>query len=77
MNIKGNRILLEETREVLNDYTAIANVDDNEQEQIENDEQDFMEVLEYVRMAAYSVFLENKPEKISTVLNASDSNSLH
>ena len=74
---KGNRILLEETREVLNDYTAIANVDDNEQEQIENDEQDFMEVLEYVRMAAYSVFLENKPEKISTVLNASDSNSLH
>ena len=74
---KGNRTLLEETREVLKDFTAIANVDDSKQEQIENDEQDFMEVLEYVRMATYSVFLENKPEKISTVSNASDSNSVH
>ncbi len=59
---KGDSSLLEETREVLKDFTAIANVDDSEQDEVENAEQDFMEVLEYVRMATYSVFYKIKPE---------------
>jgi uncharacterized protein YgfB (UPF0149 family) len=62
---KGNSSLLEETREVLKDLTAIANIDDSEHEEAENDEQDFMEVLEYVRMAAYSVFLQNQTENMN------------
>jgi len=63
---KSDSTLLEETREVLKDFTAIANVDDSKDEQVENEEQDFMEVMEYVRMAAYSVFLQNQPEAINT-----------
>ncbi len=64
---KGDGSLLEETREVLKDFTAIANVDDSEQDEIENAEQDYMEVLEYVRMATYSVFLQNQPEQAGNV----------
>ena len=60
---KGDGSLLEETREVLKDFTAIANVDDSEHGEIENAEQDYMEVLEYVRMATYSVFPQNYPDQ--------------
>ena len=74
---KGNSSLLEETREVLKDFTAIANVDDSEQEPVENAEQDYMEVLEYVRMAAYSVFLQNQSENLSTFSKSIDNKSLH
>jgi len=74
---KGDSTLLEETREVLKDFTAIANVDDREQEQVENNEQDLMEVLEYARMAAYSVFLQNQPEKLNTASDLNNNNSLH
>ncbi len=59
---KGDSSLLEETREVLKDFTAIVNIDDSEQDELENAEQDFMEVLEYVRMATYSVFIQNQAE---------------
>ena len=71
---KNNSTLLEETREVLKDFTAIANVDDSEPEELENDERDFMEVLEYVRMAAYSVFLQNNPESSATAVAPNDDN---
>lgn len=73
---KNDKTLLEESREVLKDFTAIANVDDSETEQLENDEQDFMEVLEYVRMATYSVFLQNKPENPG-IVSRPDENNLH
>ena len=74
---KGNSTLLEETREVLKDFTAIANVDDSEQEEVDSDGQDYMEVLEYVRMAAYSVFLQNQPEKMNSVSETIDNTNLH
>lgn len=74
---KGDSSLIEETREVLKDFTAIANVDDGEQEQVENAELDFMEVLEYVRMAAYSVFQQNQSENLSTTSASIDNKSLH
>lgn len=73
---KGDSSLLEETREVLKDFTAIANVDDSEQDEVENAEQDFMEVLEYVRMATYSVFLQNKSDNVHTASD-SNQNNLH
>lgn len=73
---KGDSSLLEETREVLKDFTAIANVDESEQDELEDGEQDFMEVLEYVRMATYSVFLQNQPENKNSAKNL-DENNLH
>ncbi len=74
---KGGSSLLEETREVLKDFTAIANVDDSAQEELESDEQNYMEVLEYVRMAAYSVFQQNKSENTGPQINSDDETSLH
>lgn len=74
---KGDSSLLEETREVLKDFTAIANVDDSGQEPAENDEQDFMEVQEYVRMATYSVFLQNNAETVNAVSEKNDNDNLH
>ncbi len=76
---KGDSSLLEETREVLKDFTAIANVDDSEQDEIENGEQDFMEVLEYVRMATYSVYLQYRPDQPESMISTSepDENNLH
>ena len=73
---KGDASLLEETREVLKDFTAIANVEDSEEDGLEDGEQDFMEVLEYIRMATYSVFLQNQSESKNFVTGRNE-NNLH
>lgn len=57
---KGDSSLLDETREVLKDFTAIADIDERAQDETESDERDFMEVVEYVRMAACTVYNQNK-----------------
>tara|TARA_B110000467_G_C18121617_1_gene368199 strand:- start:47 stop:613 length:567 start_codon:yes stop_codon:yes gene_type:complete len=75
--VKGNSAILEETREVLKDLAAIANVDDSEQDEVGSGEQDFMEVLEYVRMAAYSVFLQNQSENMNSVSESINKTRLH
>lgn len=76
---KGDSSLLEETREVLKDFTAIANVDDSEPDEAENSEQDFMEVLEYVRMATYSVYLQYRSDQPESPIKPTEpnENNLH
>ena len=50
----------EETREVLNDFSRIALVDQEDEEASETEnEVNFMEIEEYVRMAAITVFVQN------------------
>lgn len=50
-----------ETREVINDFARIAQMDEGLAAESlgEQDERDFTEILEYVRMAAASVFMQN------------------
>lgn len=69
---KGDQALLEETREVLSDFAKIAEIqgdldDDPDDEQ---NEEDYMELVEYIRMAATTVFDQN------TVSNQTN-NNLH
>tara|TARA_R110000772_G_scaffold63319_7_gene141931 strand:- start:2785 stop:3351 length:567 start_codon:yes stop_codon:yes gene_type:complete len=74
---KGDSSLLEETREVLKDFTAIANVDDRQHEQSEHEEHDFMEVTEYVRMAACTVFIQHSLNTSNRETQTPDKNRLH
>lgn len=52
-----------ETREVINDFARLAQMDEGLSADAfgEQDERDFTEILEYVRMAAASVFMQNVP----------------
>jgi uncharacterized protein YgfB (UPF0149 family) len=77
--ISGARDLSTEEREILADIAAISQIDDeeptgqagldrselNNPENAESNERDFMELCEYVRMAAMDLYNENKPEGIS------------
>lgn len=74
---KGDSSLLEETREVLKDFTAIANIDDKQQEQSESEEQNFMEVTEYVRMAACTIFIQSSLNKANKATQSTEKNRLH
>ncbi len=66
---KSDASLLEETREVLKDFTAIASIDDS-LEETEEDEQHYMEVVEYVRMAVCTVYSQNNShQKNSQVID--------
>lgn len=55
--------LQEETREVIDDFARIAQVDDSVDggADEEGEEEDYMELVEYVRAAAAAVYLQNVP----------------
>jgi uncharacterized protein YgfB (UPF0149 family) len=48
---KGDASLRDEAREVLQDFTAIADIDERSEDGTEKDENDYMEIVEYVRVA--------------------------
>ncbi len=59
---KPDQTILEETREILNDLAEIAEIDDNPDDlEIEDElpEENYMEIVEYVRMAVISVYVQN------------------
>ena len=57
---RGDSSILEETREVLKDFAAIAEIEDSAEEpELEQNEEDYMEIVEYVRMAATTVFMQS------------------
>lgn len=55
--ISGNTQLSAETADVLRDFAAFVQLDPDDQED-EESEADYMEVLEYVRVATLTVFME-------------------
>ena len=59
----GDGGLPADTREVIADFSRIAELEEGSglDEPIEQDEGDFAEILEYVRVAAVSVFMQNVP----------------
>ena len=61
----GHARLSAETREVLNDFSRIAQLEQGADltGPGEQDEGDFTEILEYVRVAATSVFMQNVPPR--------------
>ncbi|MDT8397633.1 MAG: UPF0149 family protein [Pseudomonadales bacterium] len=56
-----DKSILEETREVLHDFARIAELDESNSdgEDQEQNEEDYTEIVEYVRMAATSVYMQN------------------
>jgi uncharacterized protein YgfB (UPF0149 family) len=54
--------MAEETREVLNDFSRIAQVEQEDEAMDRENEANLMEIVEYVRMAAITVFLQNNPK---------------
>lgn len=60
--IRGDAAMAPETREVLGDFARIAQIDreDDDVSDKEN-EVNYMEVVEYARMAAITVYLQNNP----------------
>ena len=75
---KTDRVMTEEAEDGLRDLAAIAHiaVEDSEEE---SDETDFVEVSEYVRMLAASLYLEYAAEanKALAATNAPASNQIH
>ncbi len=57
--------LLPETQEVLRDFAAIAQVEEQPDDTAEQNEAYYMELVEYVRMGAISVYLQNRQQKDS------------
>lgn len=60
----GDTNLSEEAREALQDMAAIAQVDLDEEESARAAENDYAEVVEYVRMAAVALFMEFGADKL-------------
>jgi len=61
--IKDDLSIPEETREVLDDFSRIAQVDHEDEElSSKENEVNLMELVEYVRMAAITIYLQNSPE---------------
>lgn len=61
--IREDTAMHEETREVLGDFSRIAQVDQEDQAPDRENEVNLMEIVEYVRMAAITVFLQNGPRR--------------
>lgn len=60
--IRDDAAMETDTREVLSDFSRIALVDEKDEQASESEnEVNFMEIEEYVRMAAITVFLQNNP----------------
>lgn len=65
--IKDDVSIPEETREVLDDFSRIAQVDHEDEElSTRENEVNLMELVEYVRMAAITIHLQNSPELVSS-----------
>jgi len=61
--VRDDAAMSEETREVLNDFSRIAQVDQEDDGVSESEnEVNFMEIEEYVRMAAITVFVQNSDQ---------------
>ncbi|MEX2364965.1 MAG: UPF0149 family protein, partial [Pseudohongiellaceae bacterium] len=71
---RGDESLSEETREVLKDFTSIAEVDPSETGGQGRDEQekDYMQVVEYVRMAVITVFMQTSKPTVEAGQSDSD-----
>lgn len=67
-HVGGSGELPAETREVISDFSRIAQLEDGIElsGSGEQDESDYTEILEYVRMAAASVFMQNVPARVAT-----------
>lgn len=65
---KGDQSILEDTREVLKDFVAISELDDSPEDDQENDEseENYMELVEYVRMAASTVYMQNNSDDVNS-----------
>ncbi|WP_027328207.1 UPF0149 family protein [Marinimicrobium agarilyticum] len=61
----GDSDLSDEAREALEDFAAIAQVDLDEEESARAAENDYAELVEYVRMAALSLFMEFGSSKLT------------
>lgn len=57
--IREDADMTEETREVLSDFARIAEVDEEDSAPDRENEVNLMEITEYVRMAAITLFLQN------------------
>ena len=58
--VKDDAAMSEETREVLDDFSRIAQVEQEDEETPENEnEVNLMEIIEYARMAAITIYLQN------------------
>lgn len=68
---KGDQSILEETREVLKDFSEISQIENAEQNQTEQEEneQSYMEIVEYVRMAVATVYMQNGKDIKSPIEN--------
>ena len=76
--VRDDSAMETDTREVLSDFSRIAEVDEEDEEASESDnEVNFMEIEEYVRMAAITVFLQNNTNQAPPVtldINVPDEN---
>jgi len=76
--VRDDSAMEADTREVLSDFSRIAEVDEEDEEASERDnEVNFMEIEEYVRMAAITVFLQNNANQAPPVtldINVPDEN---
>ncbi|MBT6043161.1 MAG: UPF0149 family protein [Gammaproteobacteria bacterium] len=76
--VRDDSAMETDTREVLSDFSRIAEVDEEDEEASESDnEVNFMEIEEYVRMAAITVFLQNNANQSPPVtldINVPDEN---
>jgi uncharacterized protein YgfB (UPF0149 family) len=72
--MRPDSALSAEAREILADFSQFASISDDGQDLTDSDEVDYMELVEYVRMAAITLFQQlgampattGKPEKTST-----------
>jgi uncharacterized protein YgfB (UPF0149 family) len=60
--VREEAAMPEQTREVLNDFSRIAQVEQEDEATERENEVNLMEIVEYVRMAAITVFLQNGPK---------------
>ena len=76
--VRDDSAMETDTREVLSDFSRIAEVDEEDEEASESDnEVNFMEIAEYVMMAAITVFLQNNANQAPPVtldINVPDEN---
>lgn len=77
VELNGKRELDEESRDLLQDLAHIVQIQVDDEEQESSAEADYMEVVEYVRMAVNSLYLEFAPAQGETDKDTSSSATLH
>jgi uncharacterized protein YgfB (UPF0149 family) len=62
--VRDDAAMSDETREVLEDFSRIALVEEEDEELPNNEnEANLMEIIEYARMATITLYLQNTPKK--------------